>query len=291
MLSYASAGRLFDFRAPLRANGTVVLERVTDGLLSGPNDLSEPPLRAQFLDDALERDGASGIHGSNSYKNACPMSTRISVLRCNKFPCSFGTMKSIGDRVKKARQAEGLSMVDLANALGVKYQTIQQLENGTSKGTTHIVGIAKALRRRPEWLQYGEGPEFAEREPTVPVVGEVGAGAEIHPFDDSPLGEGLEQVPAPPGAYDCIAVRVRGNSQYPVIQDGWLLFYTRDVHGVPEEAIGKLCIVCVKDGPTMVKTVRRGSKRGLWRLESWNAEPIENVKLVWASPVKFYGIP
>lgn len=69
------------------------------------------------------------------------------------------------------------------------------------------------------------------------------------------------------------------------LRDGWLIFWVRDQPGVPEECVGQLCVVQVKDGPTLVKEVRRGSKKGLYRLESWNAPPREDVELEWASKI------
>jgi hypothetical protein len=54
---------------------------------------------------------------------------------------------------------------------------------------------------------------------------------------------------------------------------------------VAEECLGKLCVVQVKDGPTLLKTLKRGSRRGLFRLESWNALPREDVKILWAARV------
>lgn len=120
----------------------------------------------------------------------------------------------------------------------------------------------------------------------VPVVGRVGAGQEMYPFDDHALGDGLEHVDAPPGLSPdvVVAVEVTGTSMHP-IAEGWLLFYRRDVYGVPEECINKLCVCQIQDGPTYVKEVRRGTTDGTFTLTSWNAPPIENVELAWAAKV------
>jgi hypothetical protein len=77
---------------------------------------------------------------------------------------------------------------------------------------------------------------------------------------------------------------IEGDSQYP-LQPGWLIFYGPENQGVADKLAGKLCVVQVKDGPVLLKTLKRGSKKGLFRLESWNAPPREDVKLVWAAPV------
>ena len=73
-------------------------------------------------------------------------------------------------------------------------------------------------------------------------------------------------------------------ASYP-LQEGWLIFYGPEHQGVSEECMGKLCVVQVKDGATLLKTLKRGSRKGLFRLESWNAPPREDIKIAWAAPV------
>jgi phage repressor protein C with HTH and peptisase S24 domain len=95
-------------------------------------------------------------------------------------------------------------------------------------------------------------------------------------------------VPAPEGvgAKSVVAVRVRGDSMMPMMKDGWLAFYHRDQSGVPEDCLGKLCVVKVADdGPTLVKELRRGSRADTFTLLSVNADPIEDVRLEWAARV------
>ncbi len=119
------------------------------------------------------------------------------------------------------------------------------------------------------------------------MVGYVGAGQEILPYDDHALGGGLEEVEAPEGVGGgpVVALRVRGESMHPM-RDGWLLFYRRDQHGVPEACLNRLCVVkLADDGPIMVKEVRRGYRPNHFVLSSWNAPPLEDVRLEWAAPV------
>ncbi len=73
-------------------------------------------------------------------------------------------------------------------------------------------------------------------------------------------------------------------ASYP-LQEGWLIFYGPEHQGVSDDCMGKLCVVQVKDGATLLKTLKRGSRKGLFRLESWNAPPREDVKLAWAARV------
>ena len=67
-------------------------------------------------------------------------------------------MQTIGQRVKKVREAQKLSQPELAKRVGrISYQTIQQLESGDSKSSKYLLGIARALGVRPEWLESGSG--------------------------------------------------------------------------------------------------------------------------------------
>lgn len=120
------------------------------------------------------------------------------------------------------------------------------------------------------------------------VAGYVGAGAEVIPFDDHPQGSGLDAVLCPQGLNPekTVAVRVRGDSMAPLVQDGWLLFYSRDPEAELSQVLGKTCIVKLLDGRMLVKQVRRGPVVGRFNLHSINAPVMEDISLEWASPVR-----
>lgn len=114
------------------------------------------------------------------------------------------------------------------------------------------------------------------------LIGKVGAGAEIHRLEHPDI---LAGIPVSPGLNAPNVAMIEGDSQYP-LQEGWLIFYGAENQGVPDECIGKLSVVQIKDGPTLLKTLKRAAKKGLFRLESWNAPPREDVHLEWAAKVK-----
>lgn len=66
----------------------------------------------------------------------------------------------MGKRIKQAREAEKLTQAQLAKKSGVTQPTISDIEKGVAKSTRHIVKIALALRRRPQYLMYGTPPEL-----------------------------------------------------------------------------------------------------------------------------------
>ncbi len=195
-------------------------------------------------------------------------------------------MPGIGDRIKEAREDRGATQQQIADLFGISRSAVQQWEDGdTSPRNPRLQKLARFLGVEPGWLITGTGVRSRDKNPekTTLVVGYVGGGQAVHPIDD--LGGGLEEVERPQGINgDIIAVRIRGNSMYP-LKDGWLLFYRRDVYGVPDECRNKLCVCKVVDGPTYVKEVHWTGEKGIFLLESWNDVAIEGVKLEWAAPV------
>lgn len=191
-----------------------------------------------------------------------------------------------GVRLVRARVDAGyISARKAASAMGANYNTYAQHENLTRDISREAaIRYARFFRVSLEWLLTGKGSQKPNR-PEVPIVSYVGTGAEVFAIDDNAKGSGIEMVPAPIGMEDCIGARIKGTSMHP-LKDGWLIFWERDHVGVPEECVGELCVVQVKDGPTLVKDLRRGSRKGLYRLESWNAPTREDVHLEWAAKIR-----
>ena len=208
-------------------------------------------------------------------------------------------------RIRSLRKSLELSQARFAARVGVDQSNVSRWENGALPDDAHILRMAELAGQHPAAFRYGRVPGGPSGDPTgagpgepgdgsgiqppatVAVVGYVGAGQEIFPLDDHALGTGLEEVEAPEGVGKdpMVAVRVRGESMHP-LRDGWLLFYRRDQHGVPESCLNRLCIVkLADDGPILVKELRRGYRTGSFVLSSWNAPPLEDVRLDWAAPV------
>ena len=79
----------------------------------------------------------------------------------------------LGTRIRHARKKRSMTQAALAKAAHIKQPSLSLLETGETKeiaGLT-LVGIAKALRVRPEWLLLNE-------EPMEPQPGEATTAAE-----------------------------------------------------------------------------------------------------------------
>lgn len=190
------------------------------------------------------------------------------------------------DRFGQARKSKGLSQQEIARAFEISRAAVSLWEQGRSvPDPDKMPDLATMLGVQTEWLWSGRGDMSAGDQRTISLVGYVGAGAEIFPFDDHAMGSGLDELPAPPGLEDCVAVEVRGDSLYPAYWPGDRVYYRRYRDGVPSLALGQECVVQVHNGPMLIKTVKRGSAKGLFDLESYNAAPRPDQRLDWAAPV------
>jgi len=199
----------------------------------------------------------------------------------------------LAERIGALRRGLGLSQARFAERVGVDQSNVSRWENGAVPEEAHILRLADLAEVSPADFRYGAAKGTATpRAPTagadtVPVVGYVGAGHEVHAIDDHALGSGLEEVEAPEGvgSAPAVAVRVRGESMLP-LRDGWLLFYRRDSEGVPEACLNQLCVVKLAyDVPWLVKELRRGARGNRFVLASWNGPPIADARVDWAAPV------
>lgn len=66
-------------------------------------------------------------------------------------------MSGVGTRIKRAREALGMTQVVLAKSVGVSQQAVMELEAGRAKGTKHTAKFARALGQDAIWIESGEG--------------------------------------------------------------------------------------------------------------------------------------
>lgn len=187
---------------------------------------------------------------------------------------------SIPENIKRLRKAKRLSQPQLAKAAGVSQQLISQLENGINLTTKFLPDIAKALGATMGEIDKAYVPSALSRHRQVRLAGFVGAGQEVYQFDE----DGAGWVDAPPNVTDATeAVEVQGSSMLPVYKAGAILYYSMQMP--PDEMIGEQCVLKLEDDRVLVKTLTRGRERGLYTLVSFNADPIEDVGVVWAAPI------
>lgn len=179
-----------------------------------------------------------------------------------------------GDRIRLAREAADMTQKELAKLVGCAQADVHRLESGQVTHSKHLAKILSILN--------------IDTSPTamVPVVGYVGAGAAVLAIDDHAKGGGIDEIPAPPGMVNGIALIVRGDSMEPKYTDGEVLFIEQTVYDI-SSLIGENCYVQLPDGHCFVKKLQYGSKPGLYSLISYNAPPIIDVAIERAYPIAF----
>lgn len=112
-------------------------------------DLRQRPAKLLEIPDSV---CPSRVHGSSS---GIPFS--MSTVFRSACRMEFRTMKTIGERVREAREDAGLTIKELAADVGMAKSTLGDLEQGASKSTTKLHRIATRLNVRVEWLETGRG--------------------------------------------------------------------------------------------------------------------------------------
>jgi repressor LexA len=184
----------------------------------------------------------------------------------------------MNNRIRYWRKQRRLTLEKLAERLGTSAGHLHKWETGKVSITLNRLGdVARAL-------EVGI-VDLIDGQQKVPVIGRVGAGAQIASLEEA-AGQGYRKVRCPPklDATKTVAVEVEGDAMLP-IEEGWLLFYSRDYEGVPVECIGKLCVVQLASGARYVKRVKQGRRPSLFNLYSTNAREMEDQTLAWAAPV------
>ena len=186
-------------------------------------------------------------------------------------------------RIREIRKSKGLTLEQLAAKAGLSRSHLNQIElGGKSINSLRMQQIAGALGVDVRDL-------FEPTEPShVPVLGRVGAGAEVSM--DGQGGCALYELPCPAqlDPQGLAAVEVVGDSMSPAIPPGAVLFYRRDAdRGVPTEALGRVCIAETADGNVWAKQVKTGTQPGLFHLISINpaSDNLLDQRINWAAPV------
>jgi len=171
----------------------------------------------------------------------------------------------------------GLRGKTLSRAAGLNEQAVRDLmATVEDPKISSLLKLADALRVPP-------GNLFAN---LVPVVGSVSGEGAVS-FLESDVDPQL--APQPPVAFrSVVAFRVDTEDLMPAHRDHDLLYITREHHLIEQSFLEEECIVRLLDGRTFLKTLRRGTKEGLFSLCGLDGDPdLVDVRVDWAAPVLF----
>src|SRR5471032_906740 len=120
----------------------------------------------------------------------------------------------------------------------------------------------------------------------VPIMGRVGAGAVIEPEHEQVPPEGVGEVELPlPLSEETIAFEVTGDSMLPKYENGDIIVVFREQRHPVSNFYGEEAAVRLKTGERYLKTIERGKSATLVNLKSFNAKPINGVKLDWIGEI------
>lgn len=146
-----------------------------------------------------------------------------------------------GERIRVRREELKLTQQQIAEAVGVSYQTVQQWESGaTAPKRENRKMLAKALRTSEVALEFGgvqekmpltdynteEGPPIAR---LAPLISWIQAGSFREAADPYVVGQAEDWYPMPRKAGPrTFALRIRGVSMEPRYREGEIIFVDPD---------------------------------------------------------------
>jgi repressor LexA len=117
-------------------------------------------------------------------------------------------------------------------------------------------------------------------------MGRVGAGAAIEPEHEQVPPEGLGEIELPfPISEETIAFEVSGDSMLPKYENGDIIVVFKEQQHPVSSFYGEEAAVRLKTGERYLKTIERGKSATQVNLTSFNAKPINGVKLEWIGEI------
>jgi repressor LexA len=175
---------------------------------------------------------------------------------------------------------------------------VRMIERGLQKPGKTKGGLAAAMGVRPgavsEILADIRQIKATEIQPiidylelnSVLIMGRVGAGAAIEPDHEQVPPEGLGEVELPfPISEETIAFEVAGDSMLPKYESGDVIVVYREQRHPVSSFFGEEAAVRLKTGERYLKTIDRGKSPTVVNLTSFNAKPIQGVKLEWIGEI------
>jgi len=191
-------------------------------------------------------------------------------------------------RLRQARLDKGFeTAAAAADAFGWNRNTYASNENGNAPFSyRRAKEYAQAFGVRPEWLYDAAGPTRGAAEPGyVVVIGRVGAnpdGAVLFATGHDPG----ELAPIPPGGSEnARALRVVGHSMHGVADDGALIYFEDQRTPPSPDMLGHVVVVETDTDEVLVKRLLRGSRAGLYDLESVAGPMRQDARLRWAAHI------
>ena len=197
-------------------------------------------------------------------------------------------MDGRAERLRQARIAKGYeTAAAAADAHGWSRNTFASNENGNAPFSyRRAKEYAAAFGVGAEWLYDAAGPvQAATATGLAPVIGYVGANPEgtvLFALGQDPA----ELAPIPPGGTEqARALKVVGHSMRGVADDGALIYFEDQRTPPTPDMLGHVVVVELDTDEVLVKRLLRGSRPGLFDLESLAGPTRQEARLRWAAHI------
>lgn len=194
-----------------------------------------------------------------------------------------GVDMQVDQILREIMGATGMGQAQLARAVGTYQGNISKWISGKHSPNKEQWDPVLALIARDPRLAH---LRFETDKSSVSIMGKVGAGAIIEPDFDQVPPEGFSQVSLPfPIPDGMIGFEVEGDSMYPRYDPGDIIVVRKEQSRPTESFVGQFAAVLTADGKRFLKRIFAGTKKNLFRLESFNAPPIHDVVIVWVGEI------
>lgn len=161
-------------------------------------------------------------------------------------------MNTLFERLLEICRDKGIDSpigADIQRIAGISSGRVTQIKNEGEAARLSDENVRRLTRLgySGDWIQDGRLPKFSnKKDKNYPsVIGTAKCGDKGY-YLDLDGGDGFIEFEASPGS---IAIRIRGDSMYPAIRDGW--FVVIEPGGRP--TIGEYVLLKFRDGKKMVK--------------------------------------
>lgn len=194
-------------------------------------------------------------------------------------------MSTPSERLRRARKDAGYSTAtDFAEAVGVSRHTYLQHENGArAYDAESAAKYSRRLKVTPEFLLYDRKP--TPRADVREIVGYAGADPEGTILFAHGQGTG-DYAPVPPnGSPTAQAIEIRGHSMPFFAENGTLVWFDDQKTHPDPEMLGHVVVVQLDTDEVLIKRLLRGSKKGLYDLESIAGPTRRDVRPAWVARI------
>jgi SOS-response transcriptional repressor LexA len=181
------------------------------------------------------------------------------------FTGTISTMVNYWDRLKPEMDAKGMTVSQLARAMGISFQAVAKVRDGGAFGSDNNIKAAKLFGLNSDWLASGKGQKKLIENVTalspsplmrqVPVISTVQAGNPAEAVNSYGPGDGSRFVWSDRGGKHTFALEIVGDSMAPEFNEGDTILIDPDVTPIA----GRYVVAkCGSDDATFKKYRPRG---------------------------------